>query len=453
MENQQAPNAGHIITVSEKEIHGMIDTGQRMVDFINAKLPDLEKMDLNLDTSVGEIRTQMLEMKGTIENLDKKLRALDKITDREDKDWRGDTPFETRVKRAFGKVISDSYRCFRSNRYRDIPEEYRPNGPQKVTRTADQYEESDALGGITVPVLTHDQVAYFMREKSLARLLCNVFPMPTDKVDLPALEGGTPTVYFVANGAAPSNSAITFITDKQLQARTAMSVNIVEGELIEDTALNSYSAFWAQVFMDQFALLENKSIFSMNPDEGAQAPFTGAVQAVADYTPTGGSKGDNVLSTSTNKFSSVTYDDLVGMQDALPQSARDEAVWVSNKAAWRWVRSIKDTTGLPFIASAYTGYPTPQPAPQLALPRPARILENDYYTTEAMPSDVGTAGKAFLIFGNFKRGWYFGDRKQMAIQWSSEAAFTSGCLVMRCRERFASLGVLMSGFVTLGSKA
>lgn len=438
MKNQTSPNAGNVIvrkSPEENELHGMIETAERMISFIDDKLPELESAD-------NATKQEMAELRGIVTNIDNKLRTIDDRTDRDDKVWRGDSPLETNVYRSVGKVIQDSFKNFRTNgRY--LPDEYKVG----KRANADNYESSDSLGGITVPTLTYDNVAYFMREKSLARLLCMVIPMTTDKIDVPALTTGTPSVYYVKDGNAPSsNSAVTFVSDKQLQAKTLMSVNIVEGELIEDTVL-AYSTFWAQVFLDQFALKENSAVFSETATDSNSA-FTGAMQAVL-------TANTNVQATAANHFSSVTYDDFVAVQNMVNASAREGSVFVMNKAAFRYVQALRDSTGYPILHSSWSMLPGAMPVPSPQTPRPTVLLGDPCYITEALPSPTAgtTANKGIVLYGNFGKGHYFGDRKQMAIQWSSEAAFTSGALVMRCRERFAALNVLTDGFAVIKSKA
>lgn len=436
MRNQSSPNSGNILVKksgADRELHGMIETAERMISFIDDRLPELENAD-------NTTRQEVAELRGIVSNIDNRLRNLDDRTDRDDKVWRGDSALETNVYRSVGKVIQDSFKNFRSGgRY--LPEEYRVG---KRAGEADNYESSDLLGGITVPTVTYDNVAYFMREKSLARLLCFVIPMTSDKMDVPAVTTGTPNVYYVKDGVAPTNTAVQFVTDKQLAAKTLMSVNVVEGELIEDTVL-AYSTFWAQVFLDQFALKENSAVFSETATDTNSA-FTGAVQAVL-------TANTNVQSTSATHFSSVTYDDFVSAQNMIYATAREGATWVMNKAAFRYVQALRDSNGYPILHSSWSGLPAPMPVPSPQTPRPTTLLGDPCYITEAMPSAVSTANKALVLYGNFAKGHYFGDRKQMAIQWSSEAAFTRGALVMRCRERFASLNVLTDGFAVVKTKA
>jgi len=436
MKNQPSPHSGNVIvkkSPAEREIHGMIETAERMISFIDDKLPELENAD-------NSTRQEVAELRGIVSNIDSKLRRLDDTTDRDDKSWRGDSALETNVYCSVGKVIQDSFKSFRSGgRY--LPDEYRVG---KRAGEADNYESNDSLGGITVPTITYDNVAYFMREKSLARLLCFVIPMTSDKMDVPAVTSGVPNVYYVKDGVAPSNTSVNFVTDKQLSAKTLMSVNVVEGELIEDTVL-AYSTFWAQVFLDQFALKENAAVFSETATDTNSA-FTGATQAVL-------TANNNIQTTSATHFSSVTYDDFVATQNLVNTSAREGSVWVMNKASFRYVQALRDSNGYPILHSSWSGLPAPQPIPSPHTPRPTVLMGDPCYITEAMPSSVSTANKALVLYGNFARGHYFGDRKQMAIQWSSEAAFTRGALVMRCRERFASLNVLTDGFAVIKTKA
>lgn len=452
---QQAPNAGHVIIGGEKEIHGMIDTANRAIEYIDKTMPEIQA---SIVANKEDLLRDMADLRGIIGGIDERLKELDAITDRDDKRWRGtSSPMDASV-RAFGKVIEDSFYAFARSNYRNIPEEYRESSIPKYKRAmraaADQTEESEALGGITVPTITYDNVAYYLRERSLARQQCQVLNMPSDKMDVPALDDGVPTVYHVSSGNPPAqNSAITFLTDKQLVAKTFMTYTVLEGELIEDTVI-AYSNFWSQVYMDQFALRENRAVFSEKASDALSGVFTGAVQAIEAYDPGDGSGvGGNVLRTASSHFSSVTYDDLVALQEQIYTNAREGAIFVSNKAAWRYIRALRDDQGMPILHSSWSGLPSPQPVPITSIPRASVLLGDPYFLTEALPLSMSTAGKTLVLYGNFRQGHYFGDRKQLAVQWSTEAAFSSGGLAMRCRERFGTINVLTRGFAGLGTKA
>lgn len=430
-------NAGNIVTKPEGDLHPMIGLAERMVDYLDGQMPAVEALAKQGIEDAKSVQNELLAQRGLIAALETRLRDQDAVQD--DKHFTGNSPFELQVYRAIGEVITDSWKAFRTG-YRNIPDKYR-----NTKRAADQYEESETLGGITVPTLTYENVAYFQRERTLARQLCMVLPMASDKVDVPAVTSGTPSAYYVSNGSAPgSNSPITFVATKQLVSKTLMAVNIVEGEMVEDTVMN-YSAFWAQVFLDSFSLKENLAVFSStaNDPDAATSAFTGAVQAVT-------TAGTQIVTTTSSHFSSVSYDNLVAIQNTIDANAREGASWVMNKAAFRYIQALRDTNGYPIIASSWVGnIPGASPVPNPSLGRPTILLGDPCYITEAMSSGVSTSGKHLVLYGNFKRGHYFGDRKQMAIQWSSEAAFTAGALVMRARERFAALNVLTDGFATI----
>lgn len=432
-------NAGNTHVKSGGDLHPMIEISERMVDYLDKQLPEVEALAQRGVTEAQTVREELAAQRALITSLEAKLRKED--DENEDKVFRAGAPFELRCLRGIGEVIVDSYKAFRTG-YRNIPEKYRD-----ARRAADQYEGSEALGGITVPTLTRQDVAYLQRDKSLGRDLCFTFPMVTDKLDVPAVQsGGVPAAYFVSNGNAPgSSSPITFDTTKQMVTKTLMAYNIVEGELVEDTVI-AYQTFWAQMFLDQFALKENLAVFSStaNDPDAATSAFTGAVQAVT-------AAGTNIVTTPTSHFSSVTYDNLVAAQNVIDAGAREGAVWVMNKAAFRYIQALRDDNGFPLLASAYAGLPAVNPVAQPVSGRPTLLMGDPCYITEAMPGSslIATSGKAIVLYGNFKKGHYFGDRMQMAIQWSSEAAFTAGSLVMRARERFATLNVLTGAFAVI----
>ncbi len=431
-------HSGNIVQIDEGDLHQIMDECERALDVAETQLPELSgKLDQESQKWAGEIA----ELRGILTELRDGYRTLDSKTDHDDKLWRAETPFHTRAYRSMGDVFTASYAGFKSG-YRNLPEGFK--------RAADQTGDNDTKGGVLVPDITYDQIGYILGEKSLARLLCTVIPMVSDNMKAPVLDTGPLAYYIGTQGAeVPDTSKLEF-SKKDLDVKTLMAINIVSGELAEDS-LPAYGPFWAQVFMDAFALKETKAVFSENPNDAGSA-FTGIVQAVA--AATGDTKHQLYLGNAANSgkthFSQVMFKDIINLAAGPNENALDFACYVMNKAAWAQILGVTDGQGMPIFSTIYQNLMVnvggPRPDPKMAR---STILNGDpCYITRAMPSDIGTAGKAMIVYGNPKYH-FFGDRRQMAIAWSDEAAFTTGARVMRCRERYASTTIMPDAFATL----
>jgi HK97 family phage major capsid protein len=431
-----AANKGNIITLEESDLYKILDETNRALDHCDKAIPELEKRDLAQAEELTELR-------GILESLREDYKKLDERQAKGSKHWEAETPFATRAFRSMGDVFTAAYVGFKTS-YRVVPEGY--------TRAADQTGDNDSKGGVLVPELTYDQIGYILGERSLARLLCTVVPMTSDYMKAPILDTG-PVVYYVGQGDAPTASSLAF-SKVDLNVKTLMAINVISGELTEDS-LPAYGPFWAQVFTDAFALKESKAVFSETATD-SNCAFTGIVQAVE--AASGGVQhieylGGSSTSHKTN-FSEVAFADINALQNAPHENAiADGAVWVMNRAAWRYIQGLKDNNGNPILSTDYVNFNVSgggRPDPRVA--RGTALMGDPVYLTRAMPSTTSTAGKALVIYGNPKYH-FFGDRKQMAIAWSDEAAFTSGARVMRCRERYAAANGIVDAFAILKNAA
>jgi HK97 family phage major capsid protein len=433
------PNGGNIITVDEGDLHKILEETERCIDTIDTVIPEVQ-------ATQGKLAEDLTDVRGIITDLQSKYRALgDAQTKRGDDShmWQAETPFHTRAYQNFGKVFWAAWKANKTQ-YREIPEGY--------ARAADQTGDTDNIGGVLVPDMVIPEIGYILGERSLPRMLATVFPMRSDTEKAPVLTTG-PIAYYVGQGNAPSVDSLLEFTGEQMVAKTLMAINIVAGELIEDAVLN-FGPFWAQVFADAFALKETKAMFSETASDTNSA-FTGIVQAV--NAASGGVQHKNYLGGSSTShmthFSEVTFDDLIATQYSINENAMDGAVWVMNKAAFRWIAAMTDQQGMPITRTQWGGMlPSPQPRANPSQGRATVILDDPAFISRSMPSDVSTAGKAFVCYGNPKYH-FFGTLGSFAIAWSDEAAFTSGARVMRARERYASKTVIVDAFATLSTAA
>ena len=439
---QGAPaNAGHIVTIAEGDLHRLMDLCERAVDSVDRKLPEAE-------TRSAAFAQELADTKAILEEVRISYRALDDRLDRDYKKHRHDTPVQQRACDALGDAMWDALGYYRRN-YRGLPERYREANKRAGEQgPADQIEETSNIGGITVPTDTSSDIAYYKKSTGLARNLCFTGTMRTNAMNVPAIdESGVPTVYYVNQGKSPdgmaggARSVVTFLTNKQLTAKTVMAVQLLEQEMLDDTEASDFKGFWARVFIDQFRLKEDKAVFSETSTD-ANSAFTGAVQAVTTY-----SSGANLVTLGGNHFSAITFDDLCNMQNIPTEGAQGRAVWVGSRSTLRYIQALRDSQGRPIISSMWSGMlPHPDPLPNGVLNSPTVLLGAPYYVTPAMPTTVSGSGKVCLLYGDFAEGHYFFDRMKLEIGFSLDAAYGTGGVMFRMRERFAALNVLTAGF-------
>src|SRR5215472_15555968 len=97
-------NAGHVITISEGDLHKLMDMGHRSISFIDEKMPEYEKSNAALAADLVDLRSINQGILG-------RLDAIDKRTENDDKHWRGESTLETRAFKDFGAVFTASYKA------------------------------------------------------------------------------------------------------------------------------------------------------------------------------------------------------------------------------------------------------------------------------------------------------------------------------------------------------
>ena len=90
----------------------------------------------------------------------------------------------------------------------------------------------------------------------------------------------------------------------------------------------------------------------------------------------------------TAKANAITADELIDLQELVPDEYQADAIWVMNRATRKAVRKLKDGQGNYLLEKDSTskwGY---------------RLMGNDVYCSDNMPV-LGTAGKNVVMYGDF----------------------------------------------------
>lgn len=101
-----------------------------------------------------------------------------------------------------------------------------------------------------------------------------------------------------------------------------------------------------------------------------------------------GSYDANNMKLTTKKAGEITADELIDLQELVPDEYQAGAIWVMNRATRKAIRKLKDGQGnylLEKDSTAKWGY---------------RLMNNDVYCSDNM-AVLGTAGKNVIMYGDF----------------------------------------------------
>ncbi len=391
------------------ELEGRVAAGDKSVtdDLVKARE----------DRDFWHNKTDSLE--STIRSLSERCDALDKALPRGEKVFRSSADGAVSrddTLRAFGKCFTASRRAAQGRT------------PEGFSRA--QTEGTETAGGILVPDEVYPGVVRIIEEKSIIRQIAQVIPMGRDKMDVPTRSSG-PAVYWPSEGAAPTESSVTFASGTTLDSKTLAAYDAVSRELDEDS-LVALEPFLAEVFASAIAKEENRVAFVGDGD-----PYTGVSVAsgVASV----------VTASGTPAASDLTFDNLVAAKFAVDSNVIANGCWIFNAATFQNVVSLKDSNNRPIFATNYgAGAALADGSP--AVGAPGILLGSPVYFSATLPSNPATASALVALYGAFKPGFCFGDRKQITIETSNDALFTSRKRAIMVHERVALLVALSSCF-------
>lgn len=101
-----------------------------------------------------------------------------------------------------------------------------------------------------------------------------------------------------------------------------------------------------------------------------------------------GSYDTTNMKVTTAKASAITADELIDLQESVPDEYQAESIFVMNRATRKAIRKLKDGQGNYLLEKDSTskwGY---------------RLMGNDVYCSDNMPA-LGTANKAVVMYGDF----------------------------------------------------
>ena len=262
---------------------------------------------------------------------------------------------------------------------------------------------TSSQGGYLCPEEMDSQIVAALEEQNICRQICRVIQTAgTHKIPIVAEK---PTAAWTAE-TAPVNFSNESFEEVELQAHKLTCGLKLSRELLEDAAFD----IQAHIIDQCSAAIARSEEESFITGDGVGKP-TGILTSIATIT------GAIIETTGTT----ITADDLVSLEYALPRPYRQNAVWVMSDDTLAIIRRLKDSTQN-FIFQ-----------PQMTENEPARIFGRPIYTSGFMPSP--TAGETVILFGDFKSGYVIGDRAQRSVQALHELFAANDISAFLLRER------------------
>lgn len=263
-------------------------------------------------------------------------------------------------------------------------------------------EGTDSLGGFLVPDDFRTQVIIALEKLNAVRTLCSVFGMTRDTMTVPTV---TSKVTATWTGEAVAHTETTPALGNILLVAHKLSLfSKMSEELLEDAAI-AVQELLVRLFAEAVRNEEN-AVFTIgsgiNRPVGIITHLNGTAYEIA---PTGGA-------------GTTTVEDVIQTFYSLPSQYRSEAVWMAHNLLIAKIRKLRDASGGAGTGSFMwtDGFGS---TPPMLMGRP--VVENN-----DIPTTRGAANRSVLLFGDWKRGYYIGDRRQLGVKVSTEASDAAG---------------------------
>jgi HK97 family phage major capsid protein len=267
-------------------------------------------------------------------------------------------------------------------------------------------------GGILVPTTVDQSIRDKLEYVSPMRRISTVISNMPAKLVLST--GSLPTVYWVAEGAAITESGVTF-TQKTLTPHKAAGLDKFTSEVLQDAASNpSIQNYVEDRFVLALALLENAAFVS---GDGSGKPF--------------GFRSSSITPSSVAQAgASLTYGDLVALKYELGTAYRETGTFVMSSAAIQLVETLVDGNNRPIWREALSAN-----TPATLLGRPVEIVDE-------IPANLGAGtNETEIWYGNFKQ-YVIGDRGGLRVDLGTDADdFSRDKVSLRVIKRVAGMPV------------
>ena len=282
-------------------------------------------------------------------------------------------------------------------------------------------ELTGSSGGFTVPdemeaAITDLRVLY-----GAARRLCRIIPMGSAVTSIPVRTAGV-TSYFVNEQGAPTAADMTW-GQAQLVAKNLAAETRITTQLAEDAVID-IAAIVADEHAQSFAAKEDACML-VGDGTSTYGGIRG-INTMFEALPTT-MKGAYVCATATaDTFAEVAAADLSNVMAKLPSYARPGAVWLGSPASDEGVFGRLLAAGGGNTIQTLMGSTT------------GMYLGKRREVNEYMPSDASAdlSNKVIVLYGDFKKACFLGDRRGITIQVLRELYAVNGQIAILGTERF-----------------
>lgn len=259
-------------------------------------------------------------------------------------------------------------------------------------------------GGYLVPDEFHEELIKDLEEPNRMRSLVRVVQMSRDVMKIPKL-GSRPKLRWTSENAAKSTSTADF-SEKTLTCYKCAAILYASEELVEDAGTIDIVKTIIDLFSEEIAQEEDKVI---TQGTGVGQPTGLTTCSIASSTCVG----------------NLDFDDIIDLIYSLPSKYRVNAKFLAANANIRELRKIKDSQQRYIWQDAVA---PGQPATIYGYP----VIENNWVP------------ESEIYFGDYKRGYWLGDRRRMTVVVSNIAgtAWEKDQIGIRIVERIAGNCVL-----------
>jgi len=434
------------IHVKENEqLHKLIEVTEKVVDQnegnIRKLTERLDGVDGELKTTLGEVRTALEKNVEDVKTMQERLHELDKVLPKGDKVYRAVTESEESnseraAREEFGNIIMDSVLIARRGRPK-----YSLYGRQQTIY--DQVSASGDEGGLLVDGEYMPSITRVMQKFGVARQLFKRIPMNSNKMRIPT-NATLPTVYWDSQLAereltAPSQSGVT-VGRPEMEAHKLIGIDTMSIEVMQD-AVPLIRDFVVDMFLLAMAKEEDRTALVANGADSGEPFSDGGILRLSGVGSVTGSAQSYLASLQDDSSTAGGYAKLLALMDAADESAAETGTFVFSNSILNAIRQVKDTTGVPLWG-------------QMVGSAPNTIFGRPFVRASVMPkqSDASQADKPFMIYGDFNYA-FMGDRQQLRIDSSEDAAFKEYGVVLRVAERVAFKVPLKTPFAVMKTAA
>jgi len=258
-------------------------------------------------------------------------------------------------------------------------------------------EGTNADGGYTVPQDFYNVLLEELMEQNVMRAEVTVVPMSTNILTLSMIDHG-PETYWTSEGATKTTTTADF-TQPTITAYKLASIIYMTDELMDDSAFDLTSVLVRRFGM-KLAEAEERAIIA----------GTGTGQPTGIFTA-------NTIATRACS-GNLSFDNIINLIYDLPVKFRKNAKFIVNPNNVRELRLAKDGQ------NRYL-WQDPVSAGQPATIQGYPVIEN-YWAPESQ-----------IAFGDFKEGYWLGDRQRMTVKITNdtETTFTQDKTAIRVVQR------------------